>query len=75
MNCTINTRFGTQPQTGLPRRCSREQANELLERLRAAYQSLLASERIVFRAIIRHAARTQFTQEMNEEVPEAIRVR
>lgn len=74
MNCTINRGFDTGPPTDRPPRCTREQARELLEGLRAAYQSVLPSERIVFRGIVSHAARTQFTQEMNEEVLDTIRV-
>lgn len=72
MNCTINTGFSTGPQTGHSPRCTPEQARELVEGLRAAYQSLLSSERIVFRGILTHAARTQFTQEMKGEVPDTI---
>ena len=72
MNCTINTEFGTGPQTGRPPRCTREQARELLEGLCAAYQSLLPSERTVFRSLITHTARTQFAQEMKEEDPDTI---
>jgi hypothetical protein len=74
MNGTTNTGFVAGPQTGRPPRCTREQARELLEDLRAAYQSLLSAERIVFRGIVKQAARTQFTQEMNEEEPETMRV-
>lgn len=74
MNCTINTRFGTAPQTDRPPHCNREQTRELLEVLLAAYQSLVPFERIVFRGIITQAARTQFRQEMNEEVPDTINV-
>jgi hypothetical protein len=72
MNCTTNSGLGTGPQTGGPPRCTRQQARELLEGLRAAYQSLLPYERIVFRGIVTQAARTQFTQEMNQEMPDTI---
>jgi hypothetical protein len=70
MNDTTNTGFDAGPQTGRPPRYTLEQARELLEGLRAAYQSLLPAERIVFRGIVTQAARTQFAHEMNEEVSE-----
>ncbi len=67
MHTTVNLELGTGP---IPRRgpsCTPEQARELLEGLRTAYQSLLPAERIVIRDIVAQSARTQFTQEMNED--------
>jgi hypothetical protein len=59
----MHTTFGTEP---IPRRsphCTPEQARELLEGLRAAYQSLLQAERIVIRDIVAQSTRTQLAQE------------
>ena len=52
MHTTVNLELGTGP---IPRRgppCTPEQARELLEGLRTAYQSLLPAERIVIRDIV-----------------------
>jgi FixJ family two-component response regulator len=47
--------------------CSREQARELLEALRTAYQSLSLSERSVVKSMIGRAQREQLLQEIDEE--------
>jgi len=69
MHTTVNLEFGTGP---IPRRgphCTPEQARELLEGLRTAYQLLLPTEQIVIRGIVAQSAQTQFTQEMNARKP------
>jgi hypothetical protein len=65
MHTTVKPEFGTGP---VPRRaphCTPEQARELLEGLRTAYQSLLPTEQIVILGIVAQSAHTQFTQEVN----------
>jgi len=65
MDTTVNIEFGTETTPGSGQHCTPEQASELLEGLRTAYQSLLPSERIVVRDIVAQSAQMQFTQEMN----------
>jgi hypothetical protein len=48
-------------------RCSNEQARELLEALRIAYQSLSLAERCAVKSMIGRAQRQQVTQEIDEE--------
>jgi len=65
MHTTVKPEFGTGP---IPRRgphCTPEQARELLEGLRTAYQSLLPTEQIVIQGIVAQSAQTQFMQEVN----------
>jgi hypothetical protein len=51
-----------------PRRhCSSEQARELLEGLRAGYQSLSLVDRSLIRSMVVRALREQLTQEIDEE--------
>jgi len=47
--------------------CSSEQARELLEALRAAYQSLALAERSVVKGMIGEVQREQVLHEMHEE--------
>jgi FixJ family two-component response regulator len=47
--------------------CTCEQARELLEGLRAAYQSLAPAERGLVKNMVWHAGRKQLMQEMEEE--------
>lgn len=49
------------------RHCSREQARELLEALRCAYQSLALPERSAVKSMIGQAQREQVGQEIDEE--------
>jgi hypothetical protein len=65
MHTTINLDFKTGPVSRRGPHCTPEQARQLLEGLRAAYQSLLPTERIVIRDMVAQSARTKFTQEMN----------
>jgi hypothetical protein len=52
--------IGTVP--GRSPYCTREQARELLEGLRTAYQSLLPAERIMVGSMIAQSARSQLEQ-------------
>jgi len=65
MHTTVNLEFGTGPISRRGPHGTPEQARDLLEGLRTAYQSLLPAERIVIRDIVTQSARTQFLQEMN----------
>lgn len=51
--------------------CTLEQARELLEGLRAAYQSLLPAEQIMIRSMIAESAQPQFAPETKEDNEEA----
>lgn len=44
--------------------CTREQARQLLESLRVAYQALPSPERILVKSVVSQLARVQFAQEM-----------
>jgi hypothetical protein len=46
-------------------RCTREQARELLEGLRAAYRSLLPAERALVKSVVWQAGRTRVAQEID----------
>lgn len=65
MHTKLKLEFGTEPSPRRSPHCTPEQARELLEGLRAAYQSLLPAERIVIRDIVAQATRQQLAQEMN----------
>jgi hypothetical protein len=47
--------------------CSREQARELLEALRTAYQSLSLAERGLMKSVLGRAQQAQTEQEIHEE--------
>lgn len=47
--------------------CSSEQARELLEALRTAYQSLSLTERSLIKSVIGRAQQAQVTHEIHEE--------
>jgi hypothetical protein len=49
------------------RHCSHEQARELLEALRSAYQSLPFAERSLVKSVIGREQREQVMQEIDEE--------
>ena len=51
--------------------CTLEQAREMLEGLRAAYQSLLPAEQIMIRSMIAQIGATQFAPETKEHNEEA----
>ena len=55
----------TLGQTPRPQ-CTREQARELLETLRTAYQSLSVAERSLVKGVIGRARHTQVMQESQE---------
>ena len=52
------------PKCGYGPQCTREQARQLLEELRAAYQSLSPAERNLVKSVIGQVERAQFMQEM-----------
>jgi hypothetical protein len=45
--------------------CTRQQARELLEGLRAAYQSLSLAERSLVKSVVGHMQRAQLIQEID----------
>lgn len=52
------------PQIGHGPHCTRQQARQLLEDLRAAYQSLSTAERGLVKSVIAQVERAQFVLEM-----------
>jgi hypothetical protein len=54
-------------ERGYQPHCTRKQARELLEALRAAYQSLSLPGRTLFKGAISRLAREQFIQELDQE--------
>lgn len=54
-------------ESGPRQHCMIEQARELLEGLRAAYNSLPLRERTLFRNIVCHARQAQLLQETDQE--------
>jgi hypothetical protein len=66
MPTTVELEFGSGPIARCRPHCTPEQARELLEGLRAAYQSLLPAERIVVRNVLAQLSRTQPTPEAEE---------
>ena len=55
------------PEHAARPQCSIEQARDLLEGLRASYQSLCPAERSAVKSLIGQAQRKQLMQEINEE--------
>lgn len=61
----------TEPTPVRGLHCTLEQARELLEGLRAVYQSLLPAEQIMIRSMIAESAQPQFAPETKEDNEEA----
>lgn len=61
----------TEPTPVRGRHCTLEQARELLEGLRDAYQSLLPTEQIMIGSMIAESAQPQFAPETKEDNEEA----
>lgn len=60
MHTTGKQELVTEPTPVRGPHCTLEQARELLEGLRAAYQSLLPAEQIMIRSMITESAQPQF---------------
>jgi len=71
MHTTGKQELVTEPTPVRGPHCTLEQARELLEGLRAAYQSLLPAEQIMIRSMIAESAQPQFAPETKEHNEEA----
>ena len=71
MHTTGKHELVTEPTPFRGPHCTLEQARELLEGLRAAYQSLLPAEQIMIRSMIAESAQPQFAPETKEDNEEA----
>ena len=71
MHTTGKHELLTEPTPVRGPHCTLEQARELLEGLRAAYQSLLPAEQIMIRSMIAESAQLQFAPETKEDNEEA----
>lgn len=71
MHTTGKQELVTEPTPVRGPHCTLEQARELLEGLRAAYQSLLPAEQIMIRSMIAESAQPQFAPETKEDNEEA----
>ena len=67
MRTTGKQELVTEPTPVRGPHCTLEQARELLEGLRAAYQSLLPAEQIMIRSMIAESAQPQFAPETKED--------
>lgn len=71
MHTTGKQELVTEPTPVRGPHCTLEQARELLEGLRAAYQSLLPAEQIMIRSMIAESAQPQFARETKVDNEEA----
>jgi hypothetical protein len=71
MHTTGKEELVTEPTPVRSPHCTLEQARELVEGPRAAYQSLQPAEQIMIRSMIAESAQPQFAQETKEHNEEA----